>query len=585
MTFVVVHADDLGLSRGFNRGILVAATSGILTSTSIRVNGAAYREAVEETMPQIGRVGIGLHLNIVEGHTLRERGKSVLYDNNGRFSLEFGGLWKRRTDATFLAEVEAEFRNQIETALKDVSRLDHLNSHRHGHCIPEIFEIVVKLAVEYKIPFVRLPAERFYVASPIWRHLRPWYGLSLIKWAILSAFAPRNRKYAAQHGVRTNDRLVGILYTGNMCRETIVGGLRRASQGGAVVELLLHPACILGARDERFLSAGVRDYAIDPARTTELSALTSPELLSDLLRAGYLLTNYTAIAEGRSKQYAATISNAAGPVQAGETPGPLYGRLKTYFILDETSFHQPRYFSRLVQECQDIECCGVAIVKLPHGGLLQKYLLKHWRRLGFRELALLAGKQLLLKIAGAAPAFMRGDFDASVMAAAKRLKIPYQVVSQVNTPTFLAQLRKLAPDLIVSSNSLIFGDQLLKLPTVACINRHSALLPSHGGILPVFRSVQYGEEFTGASVHVMSRGIDEGEVLSRKWLPIFPRDTLARLYRLCFVLSHEATTEAIAKLRRRNPYPVARDGLAASYYSYPADADWHEFRSRGGRFI
>jgi methionyl-tRNA formyltransferase len=329
----------------------------------------------------------------------------------------------------------------------------------------------------------------------------------------------------------------------------------------------------------------VRDYVVDPARTSELSTLTSPDLLSDLLRAGYLLTNYTAIAERRTEEYAATISNSADSVRAEEAPGPSYRRLKTYFILDETSFHQPRYFSRLVQECQDIECCGVAIVKLPHGGLLQKYLLKHWRHLGVRELALLAGKQLLLKIAGAAPAFMRGDFDPSVMAAAKRLKIPYQVVSQVNTPTFFAQLRELAPDLIVSSNSLIFGGELLRLPTVACINRHSALLPSYGGILPVFRSVQYGEDFTGASVHVMSRGIDEGEVLSRRWLPIFPNDTLARLYRLCFVLSYEATTEAIAKLRRGNPYPVARDGLAPSYYSYPADADWLEFRRRGGRFI
>jgi hypothetical protein len=167
------------------------------------------------------------------------------------------------------------------------------------------------------------------VASGIWRHLRPWYGLNLIKHVVLNAFAPRNRKYAAQHGVRTNDRFVGLLYTGNMSRETIVKGLRRGSQGATLIELLLHPACILGARDERFLNAGVRDYVIDPARTTELSALTSPELLSDLLRAGYLLTSYTAIADGRSEQYAATISNAARSVQAEETPEPPYERLKT----------------------------------------------------------------------------------------------------------------------------------------------------------------------------------------------------------------------------------------------------------------
>jgi methionyl-tRNA formyltransferase len=585
MTFVVIHADDLGLSRGFNRGILLAGTNGILTSTSIRVNGAAYREAIEEVIPQIGRVGIGLHLNIVEGHTLRRAGKSALCDNAGRFCLGFRALWNRRTDPTFLAEVEAEYRNQIETALKDINGLDHLNSHQHSHGIPELFEIVVKLAAEFKIPFVRLPAEPFYVASAIWRHLRPWYAANLVKHVVLNTFAARNKKCAAQHGVRTNDRFVGILYTGNMCRETIVEGLRRGSKGAALVELLVHPACILGVRDERFLNAEVRNYVINPARTVELSALISPELRSYLLRGGYLLTNYAAIAERRSEQYASAIANAAGPLQAEVSPAPSYARLKTYFILDETPFHQPQYFSRLVQECQDIECCGVAIVKLPHGGVLQKYILKHWRWVGFRELALLAAKQLLLKIAGIFPVFMRGEFDASVKNAAKRLRIPYRVVSQVNTPTFLDDLRKLAPDLIVSSNSLIFRDELLRLPTVACINRHSALLPSYGGILPVFRSVQYGEKFTGASVHFMSKGIDEGEVLSRKWLPIFPNDNLARLYRLCFVLSHEATIEAIAKLRRRVTYPLPLDGLTPSYYSYPTEADWHEFRKQGGRFI
>ena len=379
MALVVVNADDVGLSRGFNRGILIAATNGILTSTSIRVNGAAYREAVEESVPQIDRLGIGLHLNIVEGHTLRPTHQSVLCDNEGQFSLGIAGLLKRRNDPAVLMEVEAEYRNQIEIALNDVRRLDHLNSHQYTHCIPQLFEIVVKLAAEYKIPFVRLQAEPFYVASDIWRHLRPWYAANILKHVLVTAFARRNRKYAAQSGIRTNDRLIGVLYTGHMCRETIVEGLRRGSRGAALVELLLHPACILGARDERFLNAQVRNYVIDPARTAELSALTSLELRSYLFEAGYVLTNYAAMAEGRTERYAPELINAAGLFQAN--PAPSYGRLKTYFILDETPFHQPRHFSRL-EECQDIECCGVAIVKPPHGGVLQEYMLKHWRWVG-----------------------------------------------------------------------------------------------------------------------------------------------------------------------------------------------------------
>ena len=170
-------------------------------------------------------------------------------------------------------------------------------------------------------------------------------------------------------------------------------------------------------------------------------------------------------------------------------------------------------------------------------------------------------------------------------AVVERFGIPSRRVSAVNTGEFLSYVRSFSPDIILSSNSLIFGERLIKSARVACINRHSALLPSLGGILPVFRAVQLGMEFTGASVHYVTRDIDRGGVLARRWLPIFPGDTLLRLYRLCFVLSYEATAEAVSRLRVSGHVDgLPDDGIEPSYYSYPKDEDWDEFRARGGRF-
>jgi predicted glycoside hydrolase/deacetylase ChbG (UPF0249 family)/folate-dependent phosphoribosylglycinamide formyltransferase PurN len=589
-TFVIFHADDLGLSRGFNQGILRAAATGVLTSTCIRVNGAAYREALEEIRPAIPHVAIGLHLNLVEGHTRRRAARtSVLCDADGRFKVGFGDLLRHRRNPAFLAEIEAEYRDQIEIALRDgLERIDHLNSHQHSHGIPEIFAIVCKLAAEYRIPFVRLARERFHLAAPVAPDLRPWLLTNLAKLAVLNAFAGRNARTAAACGVRTNDRFVGILYTSHMRLQTVLSGVRAAAEPGGIIEVLLHPAAILGARNEAFLDPLVRDYVIDPDRTVELATLTSPQLVAAFRDGGYRIANYRAIADGSAESFGAQVIDRAAAAQqlradqAAAAPAPL----KTFFVLDETAFYHPEYFRRLICECGDITPCGVAIVVLPKGGKLQSYLLSRWRDLGLRELAGLAFKRLRLSALGALPAAVRGRFDGSVRSVARRYGIPFQTISRINTPAFLDQLRALAPDVLVSSNSLIFGDALLRIPKLACINRHCALLPSNGGILPAFRAVQHGDPYYGASVHLMTPGIDEGQVLSRKWFPIFPGDTLDRLYRASYVLSYEATAEALKQLRTQGvPPPLDPEGVQPSYYSYPTDEDWREFRARGGRFI
>ena len=168
----------------------------------------------------------------------------------------------------------------------------------------------------------------------------------------------------------------------------------------------------------------------------------------------------------------------------------------------------------------------------------------------------------------------------------KRFNIPYRRVSSAKDPQFIEYIRSFRPDIIISSNSLIFTDELIDLPEIATINRHSALLPAYGGVIPVFRAIQFGEDFVGASVHYMVKAIDKGGVLSRKFLPVYKGDSLDHLYRLCFTLSFEATQESINKLyNQHNAKSIGNEELQESYYSYPNKKDWSQFKKQGGRFI
>jgi predicted glycoside hydrolase/deacetylase ChbG (UPF0249 family)/folate-dependent phosphoribosylglycinamide formyltransferase PurN len=571
---VIFHADDLGLSLGFNEGILDAALNGLLTSTCIRVNGAAYADAIARVVPALRRhgVGIGLHLNIVEGKSSkRSVAGAKLCDSDGRYRLGFAKLWLHSRDRELLGEIEADFREQIERALADLGNIEHLNSHQHSHAVPAIFDLTCRLALEYGIPHVRLTRERFYVAGPFWRHLRPWYAANLVKWLVLNWTAMQNRRNARRRGVQIADGFVGVLYTGHMRTETVLRGVARAARyAGATVEVLLHPARILGRADEIFLDSGVRDYVIEHERHAELDTLTGPQLDRAVRHAGWTLQ---------------TMSGTP-VVRPAQKPRPQpAARLRTIVVLDETPFYQPGWFQRLLG-CPLLDVVAVAIVKLPNGGLLQSYLLANWRRLGVRPLLRLGCKSVWLRVLDRLPRFIRGDFTGSCARVAEEFRIPHRTVQKVNTDEFRSWVKAFDPDLIVSSNSLVFGEDLLRIPKLGCINRHSALLPSLGGVLPVFRAIQFRHSHTGVSVHRMVRALDKGEVLSRKYIPIFPDDSLDRLYQLCFTMSYEATVEAVTRLRDGSDAALGDDAaLEPSYYSFPTPADWREFNARGIPFI
>jgi predicted glycoside hydrolase/deacetylase ChbG (UPF0249 family)/folate-dependent phosphoribosylglycinamide formyltransferase PurN len=606
---VIFHADDLGLARAFNEGVREGHLNGLVTSTSIRSNGPAFDHAIESVIQEFPNLGVGLHLNIVEGRSQRASiGKnSHICDSTGAYTASFPSLLTAHISRrrSVFQEIEEDYRQQIESALSRGIKLDHLNSHQHSHAVPSIFEVVCKLANEYNIPCVRLPKERFYFAGSEDCRLTDWYPANLVKFISLNFLARANIRHARNHGVKTNDFFVGILYSGHENSETLKQGLKaikKPTAGPLLIEVLVHPCRMIGGRNEDYYNRTVRDYVINAARADELKAVQDPELESLMQEGGWQITCFSCASNGSIGEHASHrrrdgLSEKRGSpttesivvdqnILSGTRSAVVGKKLRTFVIIDETPFYHPEYLRRLITECDDTEICGVAVVTLPKGGVLQSYLIKRWRLLGLREMFKLGIKSLGLRLSGGLPRAFRGRHFGSVRAVAKHFNIPHIPVSKVNNAEFLEYVRAFEPDVVLSSNSLIFGQRLIDLPKVACINRHSALLPTGGGILPVFRAVQQGSKFTGASVHLVTKEIDGGAVLSRKWVPIFPGDTLSRLYSLCFAASYEATAEALQKLRYSDdPEFLSDDGLEASYFSYPDDADWREFRKQGGRFI
>ena len=151
----------------------------------------------------------------------------------------------------------------------------------------------------------------------------------------------------------------------------------------------------------------------------------------------------------------------------------------------------------------------------------------------------------------------------------------------INEIKYVNKIIDIKPDLIISSCSLIFKKEILSLPKYGCINRHSSLLPSNGGVYPVFHSISKGEKYSGVTIHCMTSKIDEGKILAQK--KILNKDNnMSKIYKDCFSNSSELILMAIDNLINEK---YLEQIFTKNYNSFPSNDDWNEFRKNNGKFI
>lgn len=83
------------------------------------------------------------------------------------------------------------------------------------------------------------------------------------------------------------------------------------------------------------------------------------------------------------------------------------------------------------------------------------------------------------------------------------------------------RLASLRPDfLAVAAYGLILPPWALAWPKRACVNVHASLLPRWRGAAPAQRAVEAGDPVTGVCLMVMDEGLDTGDVIARREMPL-----------------------------------------------------------------
>ena len=139
--------------------------------------------------------------------------------------------------------------------------------------------------------------------------------------------------------------------------------------------------------------------------------------------------------------------------------------------------------------------------------------------------------------------------------------IPIFQPEQLRDPLVLEQLRSLHPEVIVTmSYGKIFPRELLELPSIACLNIHTSLLPRYRGATPIQAAILAGDEETGVTIMHMAEGLDTGDILLQKKISLATQETAGSLTERLAALAPEALLEALKLLEReaapRTPQPA-----------------------------
>jgi hopanoid biosynthesis associated protein HpnK len=274
---LIVTADDVGLHPGMTHGALAAADAGIVTAVSVAAVGRAFEPAVE-LLRDRPALDVGIHLTLVGERPLSPPEKiPSLVGRDGALLSGYPALARRFFLGGIAArEVEAELRRQIERLLASGLRLLHANAHQHLHVLPRVFEIVLRLAEEHKIPYVRIPCE-----PAVAGHWSP----RTAQLAVLNALGRRARRRLEPAGrVAAVERTLGVVDAGHLTAERLRGALRLAAPGG-VSELVCHP----GLGDHELAAAYAWDYDWD----SETAALCDPRVPYLLREEGIELTSFS----------------------------------------------------------------------------------------------------------------------------------------------------------------------------------------------------------------------------------------------------------------------------------------------------
>lgn len=134
--------------------------------------------------------------------------------------------------------------------------------------------------------------------------------------------------------------------------------------------------------------------------------------------------------------------------------------------------------------------------------------------------------------------------------------------------------------IVVAAYGKILPKEILDLPRYGCINVHGSLLPKYRGSAPIQWSVINGDKETGVTIMQMAEGVDTGDMLYQKAIPINIDDTAESMFNKLSDLGGEMIVEALDKLEKGELTAIRQDEALATHAPMLnksiSEIDWHK---------
>ncbi len=172
----------------------------------------------------------------------------------------------------------------------------------------------------------------------------------------------------------------------------------------------------------------------------------------------------------------------------------------------------------------------------------------------------------------------RGRRPAAPPVKTAALEMGCQVLQpeRLTAPRLADQLARLHPDVyVVVAFGHLLSPELLSVPRLGAVNLHASLLPKYRGAAPIQRAIMNAETETGVTTMHLDTGMDTGDILGRRRVPIGPQDTFGTLHDRLAHTGAEALTDTLAQLANGTVRPVPQNHAEATYAPMLTKTDGH----------
>ena len=281
---MILNADDFGVTRGVNDGIIRAHREGVLSSATLMGTGAAFDDAVTQAKRNPS-LGIGCHLVLVGEKAVSDEGRvPTLVDSRGNLPASLSEFVLKVTAGHIRGQdIATELRAQIQKIRSAGIEPTHVDTHKHTHAHPRVMEIVCQVAKEFGIHRIRKPMEAL---RDSWRSTKgrgTRAATQVVAASAVRMVAPRFRAIAGKYGMNSPDHFKGLAATGQIDAETLLELVSSLEDGAT--EIMVHP----GLYDADLAQTATR---LRMQRETEMNALVDPRVRASLLERGVRIISY-----------------------------------------------------------------------------------------------------------------------------------------------------------------------------------------------------------------------------------------------------------------------------------------------------